>query len=359
MNVALVHDYLTQCGGAERVVLSMRRAFPDATIYTSLYDPVATFPEFGAAEIEVQRLNRWAVLRRHHRLALPLLASSFARCHVAADVVLCSSSGWAHGVRTDGAKIVYCYTPARWLYQADRYFGAEGKRLSRAALGVLRPYLESWDRKAAASAQRYLTSSRAVALRISATYGIEATVVPPPHTLGAEGVQEPVDHLDDGFALCVSRLLPYKNLDTLIDAFRNCSERRLVIVGDGPERGRLARWAPGNVTFVGKCRDAQLRWLYARASMVLCPSYEDYGLTPLEAASFGKPVGALRWGGFLDTVVEGCTGVFFESPSPAEILNAVLVLGSSKFDECSIRAHALQFDEASFVAQLRNIVSTL
>ena len=121
MTVAISHDYLTQRGGAERVVLSMLRAFPRAPLYTSLYDAEGTFPEFRGADVRVTGLDRITPLRQHHRLALPLLPATFSRLQVSADVVLCSSSGWAHATRVDGKKVVYCHTPARWLYHGAHY----------------------------------------------------------------------------------------------------------------------------------------------------------------------------------------------------------------------------------------------
>ena len=133
MTVVLVHDYLTQRGGAERVVLSMTRAFPHAPLYTSLYDPRATFPEFGEIDVRTLPINRLPPLRRHHRAALPLLAPSFSSLRISADVVICSSSGWAHGARVEGRKIVYCHTPARWLYQSDRYLRGRSQPVHTAA----------------------------------------------------------------------------------------------------------------------------------------------------------------------------------------------------------------------------------
>ncbi len=177
--LALVHDYLTQQGGAERVVLALAAAFPDAPLFTSLYDPERTFPEFAHHDVHTLPLDRIAVLRDHHRLALPLLAPAFSRLRVDAEVVLCSSSGWAHGARVGGRKVVYCHTPARWLYQADRYL--DGSSLfSAAGLAALSPTLRRWDRRAAASADRYLVNSSAVKARVADLYGIEADVVPPP-----------------------------------------------------------------------------------------------------------------------------------------------------------------------------------
>ena len=129
---ALVHDYLTQRGGAERVVLSLARAFPDSPVFTSLFEPDHTFPEFKQLDIRPAQLNRLAFLRRRHRVALPLLATTFSRLNIPADVAICSSSGWAHGAHVEGRNIVYCHAPARWLYQPDRYFGRRagiGRRL--------------------------------------------------------------------------------------------------------------------------------------------------------------------------------------------------------------------------------------
>ena len=120
--VAIVHDYLTQRGGAERVVLAMHRVFPAAPIYTSLYEPDLTFPEFRDIDVRPSYLNHVPFLRRHHRLALPLLAHAFSQIEIDEKIVLCSSSGWAHGIHTTGTKLVYCHCPARWLYKSADYF---------------------------------------------------------------------------------------------------------------------------------------------------------------------------------------------------------------------------------------------
>jgi glycosyltransferase involved in cell wall biosynthesis len=355
MKVALVHDYLTQRGGAERVVLSMLKAFPGTPLHTSLYEPASTYPEFGTAEVRTSALNRLALLRRNHRLALPLLAGTFSRMKIEANVVLCSSSGWAHGAAVDGAKIVYCHSPARWLYAPDQYLGGR-RRALRVALTGLRPYLARWDGRAAASAHRYLANSTAVKRRIERLYGIEAEVVPPPPVLDPAGPQQPVDGLEPGFVLCVSRLLPYKNVGAVVDAFAELPSMRLVVVGTGPEEARLRAAATRNVTFVGTVSDEELRWLYASCTGLLAAAYEDYGLTPLEAANFGKPSAVLRAGGFLDTVVEGSTGVFFDRPQPSSIRRAVHALRGTSWSEHDLRVHAELFSEERFVARLRSVV---
>jgi glycosyltransferase involved in cell wall biosynthesis len=355
VTVALVHDYLTQRGGAERVVATMVRTFPGAPLYTSLFDPDGTYPDFRSADVRTLAIDAVPLLRRRHRLALPILAWSFARLSISADVVLCSSSGWAHGVQTTGRKIVYCYTPARWLYQTDRYLRGR-HAIARASLSVLRSHLMAWDRRAAASADRYVTTSSAVRDRIRDVYGIEAEVLPPPPALDPRGPQRAVAGMQSGFLLCVSRLLPYKNVQAVVEAFSELAEERLVVVGEGPERARLRPLAGRNVTFAGSVPDDQLRWLYANARAVVAASYEDYGLTPLEAASFGKPAAVLRWGGFLDTVVAGTTGVFFDAPEARAVREAVAELSTREWSPAALRAHAATFSEERFVERLRSIV---
>jgi glycosyltransferase involved in cell wall biosynthesis len=357
-DVVIVHDYVTQRGGAERVVLSMLRAFPSAPLYTSLFDPSGSFPEFGAVDVRTLALNRAPALRRRHRLALPLLAPAFSRLRIEADIVLCSSSGWAHGADARGRKIVYCHAPARWLYQPQRYLRTQGF-VSRAALLVLAPPLRRWDRRAAATADRYLANSTAVQRRIRELYGIEADVLSPPHAIDRDANQDAVQGLEPGFLLCVSRLLPYKNVDAVVRAFAALPSERLVVVGVGPDESRLRREAGPNVRFTGAVSDPQLRWLYANCAGVIASSHEDYGLTPLEGIAFGKPAAVLRWGGFLDTVVEEVTGVFFDRPDPVLIREAVAALRRQTWDVDAFERQAQRFSEERFVAGLREIVAEM
>ncbi len=354
--VAIVHDYLTQRGGAERVVLSMLKAFPGAPVYTSLYDPAGTYPEFRREDVRPLWLNRIVPLRTRHRLALPMLAFAFSRLTVDADVVLCSSSGWAHGARTNGCKVVYCHSPARWLYQTARYLD-RGSLLTRLSSGLLRTCLVPWDRCAAASAAFYLANSCAVSDRIRVAYGIDAEVVPPPYSLDPAGEQRPVAGIEPGYFLCVSRLLAYKNVGAVVAAFARLPGERLVVVGSGPEERRLQTTAGRNVRFAGAVADAELRWLYAHSQGIVAASYEDFGLTPIEGAAFGKPAAVLRWGGFLDTVLQDRTGVFFEQPGPREIAAAVQRLASLHLSPDALTGHAAQYSEAAFALRLRSAVA--
>ena len=360
--VAIAHDYLTQRGGAERVVLSMLEAFPDATIHTTLYDPEGTYPEFRDARIVTSPLDRVGALRRHHRAALPLLAPVASRLRVDADVAVVSSSGWAHGFDIRGRSLVYCYSPARWLYQADDYLGSPAHRsIAGVGLAVLRRPLVRWDRRAALRADRYLAISRVVQQRIRATYGLDSEVVPAPHSMDAEDPREAVPELaewTDGYHLVVSRLLPYKHVDKVVDAFTGRADR-LVIVGRGPEEQRLRSRLGPTMRLLSGLTDAQMRWVYAHCTRLLAPSIEDFGLTPLEAATFGKPTVALRAGGYLDTIVEGRTGVFFDRSEPDAIRAALAQADRLAWSADDLRAQAARFTVAPFAARLQAEVAEL
>jgi glycosyltransferase involved in cell wall biosynthesis len=355
--VAIVHDYLTQRGGAERVVLALARAFPEAPIHASLYDPAATFAEFQELDVRSLWLDRITPLRPRHRLAFPILPLAFATSTVDAGVVVCSSSGWAHGIRTSGRKVVYCHSPAKWLYRMEDYLGANPSTAARLALRMFSPSLRRVDQRSARSADVYLANSTFIASQIEAVYGVRAQVVFPPPGLTEGGPQAPVRRLDPGFVLVVARLLPYKHVGHVIDAFRQLDRERLVVVGDGPQRHDLEARAPDNVRILGDVDDASLRWLYANANALVAASREDFGLTPIEAASFGKPVAALRWGGFLDTVGPE-NGVFFDAPEPRAIAGSVSQVLAAEWNESAIRDHAAQFSEARFIAQMRELVES-
>ncbi len=358
--VAIAHDYLTQRGGAERVVLAIHRAFPEATIHTTLYDPDATYPEFRDAHIEVTPLNRIGALRRDHRLALPLLAAAVGRTHIDADVVVASSSGWAHGFHTSGRMLVYCHSPARWLYLTDQYVGRSPWRSPRgvAALAVRTP-LVRWDRRAAARADHYWANSTVVRDRIRTVYDIDAQLLYPPYGIDLQGPSEPPAEAPDGeFHLLVARLMPYKNVDQVLAAYAGRTEQ-LLIVGDGPQRDALRELAPANVTFAPYLDDVHLRWCYQHSTALIAASYEDFGLTILEAAAHGTPAVALRAGGFLDSVREGVTGVFFDEPTAPAIVGALDRLTDNGFDADVIRAHAATFGEDRFAQRLRDDVRRL
>ena len=261
VRVAIAHDYLTQRGGAERVVLAMARAFPDAPIYTSLYDPQETFPEFADLDVRPSRLNRVRYLRRHHRAALPFLPRAVSAMTIDADVVLVSSSGWAHGVTSTGEKLVYCYSPARWLHQQRRYLGDHPSRGTAFALRMLSPWLRRWDLRAAHSASDYVTVSSVVQDRVHSVYGLPSVVVPAPNPTPTCARpsrwrrRELARRRGFGSASrgCCHTRTPTRSSRHPQDEPR----RRLIIVGSGPKKVGFAA-SGGNVLFLEGISDG--RW---------------------------------------------------------------------------------------------------
>lgn len=359
--VAIAHDFLTQRGGAERVALTLTKIFPDAPLYTLIYDPTATYPEFGQVEVHTSFLDRVGWLRSRHRWAFPILPLACAGLRPQADVIVASSAGYAHAFAGSGRRVVYCHNPARWLYQQDDYFEDTPRTNPvRLAVTAMSGALRWWDRRAARRADVYLANSRVVRDRIRTAYGREAVVVPAPVALATTGTRAPVPKLgewaDQGYLLVVSRLLPYKHVDVAVDALRLLPEHRLVVVGDGPLRAKVEASLPGNVRLLRGLSDAQLRTVYAGCSLLLAPSHEDYGLTPLEAAAFGKPTVALRAGGYLDTVVDGHTGVFFDDLTAGALAEAITRAEAMPWSTEQIAAHAATFGEDVFAATLRRLV---
>ncbi|CAM3513661.1 glycosyltransferase [Micrococcus luteus] len=359
--IAIAHDYLTQKGGAERVVLALHRMWPDAPIYTTFFDPEGTFPEFKDAHIITSPLNRVGWLRKDPRRALPLLPLASSLMHVKEPIAVVSTSGWAHGFRYDGATLVYCHTPARWVYLLDDYLGEDGRNSIKGRIArVLRPGLRRWDRAAVRRRSRYVANSTVVKKRIEDVYGLEGVdLVFPPHSVSTDGPQEPIPGAErlakDGFLLSVARLMPYKHVDVAIEAAARAG-RPLVVIGKGPEEARLRAMAGEDVVFGQDLTDAQLRWAYAHGTALIAASHEDFGITPLEASAWGVPTVALRAGGYLDTIVEGVNGVFVEKSSVDDVAAGISQVQATVFDTASMKDYVAQFAEPHFRERVRGLL---
>jgi len=315
VTVALAHDYLNQRGGAERVALEMAHIWPEATMHTSLYRPESTFPGFAETPIRTSFLDRMPVDRGFRNL-FPLYPAAFQQLGpVGGDMVVSSSSGWAHMLRTQPGTFhaVYCHTPARWLY-GESYMGTASWK-QRAISPALRT-LRRQDWTAARRADLYIANSHTTRARIKAAYGIEAPVVSPPVDVERFTPRPRGERL-----LVVSRLLPYKRVDLVVDA---CTQAglELDVVGDGPCIDDLRARAGRSVTFHGRLDDAAVTELMETCSAFCLPGIEDFGITPVEAHAAGKPVIAFGEGGALETVEEGFDGTFFRVPTTAAFLNA-------------------------------------
>jgi len=349
VTIVVAHDYLTQRGGAERVAAHLMQGLQAERMVTSVYNPATAFSAFAGHRIQTSALQRVPAFRTDPRLAFAFLAPAWSAFPpVRADVLLCSSSGWSHGLATARGtrKVVYCHNPPRWLWQPDDYSRGLGLA-GRMSLGALSPTLKKWDVTKARTADQYIANSRVVQTRIRQTYGIEAPVVAPPVGLLADGETTAVEGLPSGFVLTIARGRGYKQVDAVIDAVRADPARHLVVVGSGLPAG--TRPAP-NVTVLGRVPDAQLRWLYREASALVTASREDFGLTPIEANQFGTPAVAVRAGGFLETIREGHNGVFFDDLEPASILAAMD--RAERLNPSDVRAAAAEHQPDHFLRAL-------
>lgn len=329
--------------------------FPQAPVYTALYDPAVTGDLIDPARVRVSALQRIPFARRAFRYLAPLYPAAFESFDLSDyDLVVSSTSSWAKGVRTrpETTHVCYLHTVSRFVFAYEGYLGGFG--LSRAARPVVAP-LVRWDLAAAQLPTAFIANSRNVAARAQKFYGRPARVVNAPVDIERFSAGEG----GGDYFLVVSRLLPYKRVDLAIEACR-LSGVRLVIAGSGPARRSLERAAAGTRTeFLGSVSDADVSDLMARARAVLYPGEEDYGLVPLEANASGRPVLAFGRGGALETVVPGVTGEFFEEASGASLARAIDAFDPARFDPARLRAHAETFSPAVFKQQLREAIDEI
>lgn len=350
--VALVHDYLNQRGGAERVFAHIARAYPDAPIYTALFDPAATGDLVDAARVHTSALQHVPFARRGFRLLAPFYPAAFERFDLSAyDLIVSSTTAWAKGVRfrPDAVHVCYINTVSRFAFAYDDYVGGFGAaRLARPLVSRL----VEWDRRAAQRPTAYVANSRNVAERVRRYYGREARVLHCPVDIDRFSVGGGLG----GYFLVVSRLLPYKHVEV---AIAGCARANvaLKIVGVGPAEAVLKRAAAGTQTeFLGALSDDALRTVMQGARAVIVTAEEDYGLVALEANASGRPVFAYGAGGALETVVPGVTGELFSEQTPEAVAELVGGYEPRRYDPATLRAHALTFSPELFTERLRALV---
>jgi glycosyltransferase involved in cell wall biosynthesis len=354
MNLALVHDWLNQRGGAEDVLEALKSLYPQAPLYTSLYWRDAMPAHWRDWEVHTSFIDRLPLARRRQQLYFPLYPLAFEQFDFGGyDVVVSNKSGFCHGVITgpETVHICYCLTPTRYVWRYHQY--AEREQLGRTARLLLQPFLTNlrlWDRLAADRVDHFVAISEVVRRRIAKIYRREATVIYPPVDTGRF---EPAAQVED-YYLVVGRLVPYRRLDLLIEAF-NKMGRPLVIAGRGRDRERLEAMAAANVTFLGYVADDRLPDLMARCRAFVFPGEEDFGIAPLQAMAAGRPVIAYAAGGALETVVPG-TGALFAEQSVAAIIDAVEQFDPAAASPAFLRAHAERFDVRVFREKLAAFV---
>lgn len=355
LKVALVHDWLLEWGGAEQVLLAMQRCFPHAPIYTSIYDPSALPPIFQGLDVRPSFLQKMPLAVRQYRNYLPLMPLAFEHFDLRAyDVVLSSSHACAKGVITGPhtLHISYIHTPLRYAWDMfhDYMDHDQPSALKRALMHSLLHYLRLWDTQNTQRVDHLLCNSRFVQRRIHKYYRREAHVLYPPVEIPTSLAPDRPERED--FYLVAGRLVSYKRVDLIIEAFRR-NGKRLVIAGDGPQRERWIRDLPAHISYLGAVERATLERLFQTARGFIFAPLEDFGMVPVEAQGFGCPVIAYGKGGALDSVKADETGVFFEEQTP-EALNAALTqFESQSFDAQHIHQHAQHFSVEAFETGLK------
>lgn len=354
-SVALVHDYLNQEGGAERVLLALHDLFPKAPIYTSIYDRARLPAVYHGLDIRTSFMQHLPGVNRLHQVYLPCYPFAFEQFDLTNyGLVLSSSSAWAKGVITapGTTHVCYCHSPMRFAWQYGAYIRGEHiNRLARLPLPALMGILRLWDVTSAARVDHFIANSRAVAARIAKYYRRSATVINPPVETDRFAISPEVDD----YFLVVQRLVPYKRLDLVIQAF-NLLQLPLKIVGEGRARTDLSRLAGPTIEFVGRLSDAELNRAFARCRAYIVPGEEDFAIAPVEAQAAGRPVIAYGAGGALETVIEGTTGLFFHEQTIGALVAAVHQFETMSFQPAQIRAHAESFDTRVFAQRIQRFV---
>lgn len=356
--IALVHDYFIQMGGAERVAEELHKLFPKAPMFTTV-DKRRKFPkEVNGATVNTSWMQNLPGIKkkfRHYFALYPLAVETFDFSEF--DLIVSSSSGYAKGVhkRPDAVHVCYCHTPMRWVWRYKNYAARE-----RFGFGVkqILPFfmagLKRWDLRASQQPDHYIVNSKVVANRVKEIYKRDATVIPPPVDVSRFSAKN--GEKEEDFYLILSRLISYKRLDLAIEACQKM-RRRLVVIGDGPDRKRLEKLGNKYTKFLGRQPDDVVVKYANRCRALLFPGEEDFGITPLELNAAGKPIIAFHKGGALETVLEGITGVFFFEQTADSMAEAIREMESKHWNKKALRRHARSFDKAVFADRILEFLS--
>lgn len=364
VRVAVVHDWLYVIGGAERVLREILNCYPDADVFT-LFDFLTPEQrrEIGFERAQTSFLQSMPFMRKRHRSYLPLMPLAVEQFDLSAyDLIISSNYAVAKGVLTgpDQVHVAYVHSPMRYAWDLQHAYLREsgyGRGLKGGLARMMLHYMRLWDTRTAAGPDAIIANSEFIARRIRKVYGRTADVIYPPVTLSKQNADVPRGR----HFLAASRLVPYKNIEVVIEAFRLLPDLQLIVAGDGPEAKRLRAIAPPNVTFTGFVSDAEMRTLMTTARALIFAAEEDFGIIPVEAQSEGTPVIALARGGARETVVATPpqrTGMFFPQPEPRAIADCVrgFVAQEHTFSRSICRANAARFSAQRFRSEFKAFV---
>ncbi len=347
MRIALVHDYFTQLGGAERVAEALYKILPNAQLFATvaLKDKMPdTLRDVSVQTSWMQHLPR---LDQYYRLYFPLYPFAVSSLDLSGyDLVVSSSSGYVKGVQTNlnAIHVCYCHTPMRWAWSFDSYSSRESFGGSlRAVLPAFIQGLRRWDEGAARQPDHFVANSQAVADRIQRVYGRYSEVIVPPIDIERFKVSSE----QEDYYLVLARLVSYKRLDLAVSAFTRLG-KRLVVIGTGPALDRLKADAGPTIEFLGRAPDEVVEERVSKCRALIFPGEEDFGMAPVEVAAAGRPTIAYRAGGAVETVIDGVTGVFFDEQTTESLMDAVLRFERQSWSTAVIRRHAEGFGSDVF-----------
>lgn len=350
--VALVHDFLLDLRGAERVFLQLCELFPQADLFTAVYDRAGTEGRFAHRNVQTTYLQRLRPTAHTFRPLLPFYPAAIESLDLRGyDLVVSSSSAWAHGVLPDEHAVHVCYShnPFRYAWNAREETLAGQRPILRPVLAEILRRWRQWDALAAQRVDAYVANSQTTARRIDRYLGREATVLYPPVEVDRFSVGEVGDHY-----LVLSELMAHKRIELAVRAFTRLG-LPLVVVGNGPDARRLQRMAGPTVRFTGRVDDARVAQLLCGSRALVVTATEEFGIAAVEAQASGRPVIAVRDGGVLETVIEGETGVFFDRPEVDDLVAAVQAFDPLAIDPAACVANARRFDVTRFRRGFRTI----
>ncbi|MFH0952048.1 MAG: glycosyltransferase [Patescibacteria group bacterium] len=356
MKVALIHEHLAQDGGAENVLRSFQKIYPEAPTYTLVYNKKEANPEFHGKDIRTSFIQRspWGV--RHYRWYLTLMPTAIESFDLSSyDVVLSSASAFAKGVITQPhtMHVCYCHSPTRYLW-TDSHSYVQGLNYSNFIKKFIPPFLSRlrvWDKLAADRPDYYLANSLTVKKRITKYYRRHSDVIHPPVSVEQFTISDKIGN----YYLIGGRLVSYKRYDLAVQAFNKLG-LPLKIYGTGPEYKKLKEMAKDNIEFLGQVTNEERKKLYAECIAFIHPQEEDFGITPLEAMASGRPTIAYAAGGALETILPGITGEYFEDQDWESLADKVIRLKPENYDPLKIRAHAEEFSEEKFKTRIKQYI---
>lgn len=357
--VAIIHDWLTGMRGGEKVLESLLDIYPAADIFTLIWLRGSVSDKIEKQRITTSFLQKAPFIRNNYRNYLPLFPMAIESFDLAGyDLIISSSHCVAKGViPPPGVRhICYCYTPMRYIWDMYfQYFGKPQNRLAGFIYGLVANYLRMWDVTASSRVDYFVAISNHVSHRIRRYYDRESTVIYPPVD---DEFYRPVSDkpLAVPYYLVVSGLVPYKRIDLAIEAF-NQTGKKLIVIGEGPEKNRLIKTAKGNISFLGWASNENLRKWYSHCEALIFPGEEDFGIVPVEAQACGRPVVAFGRGGVLDTIIHGSTGIIFPEQTAASLIEALDTHEATQYNANTIIENSQRFSKNIFTGKLREYIA--